>query len=178
MLRRLVPEDRPGFVEMNRDPGVRKYFPGLLTREESLDEMTRIEQHWDRYGFGPWALDVNGTYAGILGLAWVSPAMPFAPAVELLYRLIPRYWGQGLATDGSVAALEFGFCKLQLDAVVAYAVPANAGSRKVMEKAGMVYVRDFDHPSIAESSPLRRHVLYSLERGSWQEKSSSIRILE
>ena len=45
MLRRFVPEDRHGFVEMNRDPGVRKYFPGLLTPEESLGEMTRIEQH-------------------------------------------------------------------------------------------------------------------------------------
>jgi hypothetical protein len=40
VLRRFVPEDRDGFVEMNRDPGVRKYFPGLLTLEESLGEMT------------------------------------------------------------------------------------------------------------------------------------------
>jgi len=46
VLRRFVPDDRDGFVEMNRDPGVRKYFPGLLTPEESLGEMTRIEQHW------------------------------------------------------------------------------------------------------------------------------------
>src|SRR5260221_8330772 len=58
VLRRFVPEDRDGFVEMNRDPSVRKYFPGLLTSEESLGEMTRIEQHWDTHGFGPWALDV------------------------------------------------------------------------------------------------------------------------
>jgi hypothetical protein len=50
VLRRFVPEDRDGFVEMNRDPGVRKYFPGLLTPEESLGEMTCIEQHWDTLG--------------------------------------------------------------------------------------------------------------------------------
>jgi RimJ/RimL family protein N-acetyltransferase len=115
VLRRFVPEDREGFVEMNRDPGVRKYFPGLLTPEESLGEVTRIEQHWDTHGFGPWALDVRGDFAGILGLKWVPPDMPFAPAVELLYRLIPRFWGQGLATEGSLAALEFGFCELHLD---------------------------------------------------------------
>jgi hypothetical protein len=42
---------------MNRNPGVRKYFPGLLTPEESLGEMLRIEQHWDTHGFGPWALE-------------------------------------------------------------------------------------------------------------------------
>jgi len=46
-----------------------------------------------------------------------------------------------------------------------------------MEKVGMVYGSDFDHPSIAELSPLRRHVLYSLKRANWHEKSSPIRIL-
>jgi RimJ/RimL family protein N-acetyltransferase len=177
VLRRFVPEDRDGFVEMNRDPGVRKYFPGLLTPEESLGEMARIEQHWDTHGFGPWALDVGGDFAGFLGLKWVTPDMPFAPAVELLYRLVPSFWGQGLATEGSLAALEFGFRELQLDTVVAFAVDANTGSRRVMEKVGMVHGSDFDHPSIPELSPLRRHVLYSLKRASWHAKSSPIRIL-
>ena len=177
VLRRFVPEDRDGFVEMNRDRGVRKYFPRLLSPEESLGEMTRIEQHWDTHGFGPWVLDVGGDFAGILGLGWVPPNMPFAPAVELMYRLIPRFWGQGLATEGSLAALEFGFCELHLDTVVAFAVEANIGSRRVMEKVGLVYGGDFDHPSIPELSPLRRHVLYSIKRANWNEKSSPIRIL-
>jgi len=177
VLRRFVPEDRDGFVEMNRDLRVRKYFPGLLTPEESYGEMTHIEQHWDTHGFGPWALDVRGDFAGILGLKWVTLDMPFAPAVELLYRLIPRFWGQGLATEGSLAALQFGFCELHLDTVVAFAVKANTGSRRVMEKVGMVHGSDFDHPSLPELSPLRRHVLYSLKRANWHEKSSPIRIL-
>jgi RimJ/RimL family protein N-acetyltransferase len=176
VLRRLVSEDRDGFVEMNRDPGVRKYFPGLLTPEESLGEMTLIEQHWDTHGFGPWALDVRGEFAGILGLKWASPEMPFAPAVELLYRLIPRFWRQGLATEGSLAALEFGFSEIRIDTVVAFAVQANIGSRRVMERVGMVYGSDFDHPSMPKLSPLRRHVLYSLKRANWHEKSSAIRI--
>ena len=40
-----------------------------------------------------------------------------------------------------------------------------------MEKVGMVYGSDLDHPSIPELSPLRRHVLYSLKRANWHEKS-------
>ena len=122
MLRRFIPEDHDAYVEMNRDPGVRQYFPGLLTQEESLAELTRIEHHWEIHGFGPWALDVRGGFAGMLGLKWAPAGMPFAPAVELLYRLIPRFWGQGFATAGSLAALEFGFCELRLDTVVAFAV--------------------------------------------------------
>ncbi len=82
-----------------------------------------------------------------------------------------------MATEGSLAALEFGFCELHLDTVVAFAVEVNTGSRRVMEKVGMVYGSDFDHPSIPELSPLRRHVLYSLKRANWHEKSSPIRIL-
>ena len=75
------------------------------------------------------------------------PDMPFAPAVELLYRLVPRFWGQGLATEGSLAALEFGFRELHLDTVVAFAVEANTGSRRVMEKVGMVHAAiSITHP--------------------------------
>jgi RimJ/RimL family protein N-acetyltransferase len=103
--------------------------------------------------------------------------MPFPPAVELLYRLIPRFSAQGLATEGSFAALEFGFRELRLDTVVAFTVEANTASRRVMEKVGMVYGGEFDHPSLPESSPLRRHVLYSLNRANWHGKSSPIRIL-
>lgn len=177
MLRRLMPEDRDGYVKMNRDPDVRKYFPGLLTSDESLAEMMYIEQHWNAYGFGPWALDVQGDFAGVLGLKWAPPDMPFAPDVELLYRLIPRFWGRGLATEGSFAALAFGFGELRLNTVIAFAVEANTASRRVMEKLGMVYSSDFDHPSIPELNPLRRHVLYSLKRANWHAKSSPILIV-
>lgn len=76
---------------MNRDPGVRKYYTGLLTPLESLGELACIEQHWDTHGFGPWALDARGDFAGFLGLKWVPADMSFAPAVKLLYRLVPRF---------------------------------------------------------------------------------------
>lgn len=172
-----MPDDRDGFVRMNRDPRVMEYFPALLTPEESDGGITRIEQHWDTHGFGPWVLDVGGDFAGFLGLKLVPADMPFAPAVELLYRLLPRFWGQGLATEGSLAARELGFRELHLDTVVAFAVEANTGSRRVMEKIGMVHRSDFNHPSIPELSPLRRHMLYQLNRAGWHAKTSPIRIL-
>lgn len=49
----------------------------------------------------------------------------------------PFFWVHGLATEGSLAALEFGFCELHLDTVATFAVEANTSSRRVMEKAGM-----------------------------------------
>lgn len=178
VLRRFTAGDRENFVEMNRDPRVMRYFPSLLTAEESDAAISLIGRHWDVHGFGPWVLDVEGEFAGVLGLLSVRDEMPFAPAVELLYRLLPRFWGQGLATDGSRAALEFGFGVMGLERMVAYAVAGNKGSRRVMEKIGMVYQGDFDHPVLEETSALRRHALYEINRGSWRAIESRVGIEE
>lgn len=37
-------------------------FSPSYWRSKSYDELTRIEQHWDTHGFGPWALDVRGDF--------------------------------------------------------------------------------------------------------------------
>jgi len=108
-------------------------------------------------------------------LGWMSrlrsqtPSLPTASCINQLIALRCVFndlaWTKQCAelarliTEGSLAALEFGFCELHLDTVVAFAVEANTGSRRVMEKVGMVYGSDFDHPSTPELSPLRRHVL-------------------
>jgi RimJ/RimL family protein N-acetyltransferase len=46
--------------------------------------------------------------------------------------------------------------------VVAFTVPANQRSRRVMEKLGMSHnpADDFEHPRLPEGHPLRKHVLY------------------
>jgi RimJ/RimL family protein N-acetyltransferase len=94
--------------------------------------------------------------------------MPFAPAVELLYRLIPRFWVKDWPPKARLQRWSLVFASSTLTQWWAFAVEANTGSRRVMEKVGMVYGSDFDHPSIPELSPLRRHVLYSLKRANWQ----------
>src|SRR5207237_5472756 len=55
-------------------------------------------------------------------------------------------------SEAARAALDFGFDKLNLDQIVAYAAPANAASQKVMRKLGMIRdeVSDFDHPRVEE----------------------------
>jgi RimJ/RimL family protein N-acetyltransferase len=91
---------------------------------------------------------------------------PFMPAVEVGWRLAPRYWGQGYATEGARAALDYAFGSLGLDEVVAFTAEGNVRSRRVMERLGMHHdtADDFDHPRLPEDSPLRRHVLYRVSR--------------
>jgi RimJ/RimL family protein N-acetyltransferase len=77
--------------------------------------------------------------------------------VEIGWRLSREYWDRGYATEGAQAALRFGFETLELHQIVAFTVPGNLRSRRVMEKVGMLHdpAGDFDHPGLAPASPSR-----------------------
>jgi ribosomal-protein-alanine N-acetyltransferase len=116
------------------------------------------------------AVEAKG--AGFIGFAGLNPPpfeAHFTPCVEVGWRLARHAWGKGYATEAARASLDWGFGKLGLEQIVSFTVPANARSRAVMERLGMIRDPDgdFDHPEMAVDSPLRRHVLYRLRRVDW-----------
>jgi RimJ/RimL family protein N-acetyltransferase len=163
-LRRWRPDDRAPFARLNADPHVMEFFPGVLSRAESDARADRIEAHFERHGFGLWAVEIPGItrFAGFIGLAIPTFEAPFTPCVEIGWRLDADHWNHGYTTEGARKVLEFGFASLQLKEILSYTVPANIRSRRVMEKIGMTHSlgEDFDHPLLPEGHPLRRHVLY------------------
>jgi RimJ/RimL family protein N-acetyltransferase len=165
-LRRWRDADRPQFQKLNADPRVMEFMPGMLTPEASDDLVMRIEQHFDRYGFGPFAAELieTKTFIGYIGLHVPSFDVPFLPAVEVAWRLAADYWGQGLATEGARAVVQHAFEALALPELVSFTIPPNLRSRRVMEKLGMTHnpADDFDHPGLPEGHPMRRHVLYRI----------------
>jgi RimJ/RimL family protein N-acetyltransferase len=161
-LRLWHPEDREPFAVLNADPTVMEHFPSVLSREESDALADRAEAHFERHGFGPWAAEHAGQFIGFIGLSIPRFEASFTPCVEVGWRLARPWWGQGLATEGAQAAVDFGFDTLGLDEIVSFTVPGNVRSLRVMEKLGMRFSEYFEHPSIPERHPLRRHVLYRL----------------
>jgi RimJ/RimL family protein N-acetyltransferase len=141
-----------------------EYFPAQLTPAESTEMMERIEAHFVRYGFGLWAAELQetGEFTGFIGLNMPTFEAHFTPCVEIGWRLAPQFWGTGLATEGARAVLHHAFTDLALPEIVAFTVPANHRSRRVMEKLEMTHnpADDFDHPRLLPGHPLRRHVLY------------------
>lgn len=166
VLRCWRPEDREPFAVLNADPRVMEFLGEPLSRERSDLLADSIEARFESQGFGFWALELPGTapFIGMAGLNVPRFEAPFMPAVEIGWRLDPRYWGHGYATEAARTALEFAFGSLGLDEVVAFTAAGNARSRAVMERLGMHRdpADDFDHPSVPEGSPLRRHVLYRI----------------
>jgi RimJ/RimL family protein N-acetyltransferase len=168
VLRPWRDEDLPAFAVMNADPRVREFFPSVLTRPESDAVVARIRDHFARHGFGFFAVEAPGDspFIGFVGLSTPSFTAHFTPSVEVGWRLAAEHWGKGYATEGARAAIDFGFAELKLKEIVAFTVPSNVRSRRVMEKIGMRHsaADDFDHPSIPEGHALRRHVLYRVGR--------------
>jgi RimJ/RimL family protein N-acetyltransferase len=66
--------------------------------------------------------------------------------------------------------LAHAFGTLGLDEVVSFTAALNLPSQAVMRRLGMHAERDedFDHPSLPEGDPLRRHVLYRLRAEKWR----------
>jgi RimJ/RimL family protein N-acetyltransferase len=168
LLRRWSDSDRLPFQAMNADPRVMEFMPAPLSPDESDTLIARAENHFEHHGFGPFAVELleNHSFIGFIGLSIPAFDAPFMPAVEVGWRLAFDCWGRGLATEGARAVVRFGFDELGLDSLVSFTVPENLRSRRVMEKIGMTHDPrgDFDHPLLPEGHPLRRHVLYRLNR--------------
>lgn len=168
ILRPWKPEDLEPFAQLNADPKVREFFPGLQTRQESDRSAQGISEHIKTFGWGFWAAELIEThqFIGFIGLQNVGFTAHFTPAVEIGWRLAYNYWGKGYATEGAIAALQIGFNELSLNEIVSFTPVANVRSRRVMEKLGMHHdpMDDFDHPMLSEGHPLRKHVLYRLKK--------------
>lgn len=164
LLRHWKPEDRAPFAALNADANVMRFFPSLLTGEDTDGMLERNAAHFAKYGFGVWAveLSITGEFAGFIGLNVPEFNAPFTPCVEIGWRLAAQHWNKGLATEGAIAVLRLGFESLGLEEIVSFTTVDNLPSRRVMEKIGMTRdpQDDFDHPRIAEGHKLRRHVLY------------------
>jgi len=162
--------DLAPFAALNSHPRVVESLGSSPTRAESDAMVTRFTEEMDREGWGLWAAEVVGgtqdaaSFVGMIGLHRVNPAVPCAPAVEIAWRLSPEHWGQGYATEGAAAALDYGLTGAALPEIVAFTTTLNVRSQAVMTRLGMRrdLEGDFDHPSVPEGSPLRRHVLFRI----------------
>jgi RimJ/RimL family protein N-acetyltransferase len=172
LLRGWQPSDLAPFAAMNADPAVMHHFPALLDTRQSAELVDRFRERWRDDGHGPWAVQRldDARFIGLVGLARPRFDAPFMPAVEVGWRLARDAWGNGFATEAARASLAFGFEGVGLDEIVSFTAPVKVRSRAVMERLGMTRgpADDFDHPRLAEDSPLRGHVLYRLRRADWE----------
>ena len=142
ILERLRLEHAPDQFRLLLDPRVSAtLWPGAErpTEADVLDGLATKVDHWRRHGFGMWLLRdrESGEAVGRGGLQYTFTAG--LNDVEAAWAIVPERWGQGLATELAHACVEVAIEQLSLREIVAFTLPTNVASRRVMEKAGFVY---------------------------------------
>lgn len=165
ILRPWREEDLAPLFTINGDPETMRHFPAVMTRAESDAWAARMQAHIDSHGWGFWVVEERGgaPFAGVVGLMHIPWEATFTPAVEIGWRIAPALRRRGYAEEAARLALGFAFETLGLRDVVAFTVPANEPSWRLMERLGMRRDGEFDHPRVPEGHPRRRHLLYRLE---------------
>ena len=148
ILRELLPTDDAGMFELDSNPEVHKYLGENLVKtiEESRAVIQAVRQQYLDNGIGRWAVveKASGEFIGWSGLKFITEyennRIHF---YDVGYRLIPRYWGNGYATESAKAAIEYGFTKMNLQEIIGMANVDNRASRRALEKCGLKFVEQF-----------------------------------
>lgn len=163
-LRQWIDADITPFAQMNSDSDVMKYFPKKLSESETKEMINRINLSFDKNNFGLFAVEnkSTGEFIGFTGFSIPQFEAFFTPCIEIGWRYKKESWGQGFATEAAISCIVYGFKTLRFGKIVSFTSAINKKSISVMEKIGMKYVADFNHPKIEETNCLCRHLLYEI----------------
>jgi ribosomal-protein-alanine N-acetyltransferase len=155
-LMAFEPPDAAAFYALNSSVKVMQYTgEPLMESVEAAEEAIRTYRDFDEVGYGRWACHFKreSRIIGFCGLKYLHER----DEVDLGYRFLPEYWGQGLATEACLATLEFGFGTIGLSRIIALVLPENTASIRVAEKCGMQFEDEVAYEG-------QRVLLYAVEK--------------
>jgi RimJ/RimL family protein N-acetyltransferase len=163
ILREWQDQDLEPLIKINQDPKVMEFFPSILTPNETSNFIEKVKQHFESYGYGFYAcaLKATGTLIGWVGLRHINTGeLPFAPCIEIGWRLDHQYWGQGLAFEAAQQSLMIGLTEFNLDEIVTFTAIPNIRSQNLMQRLQFIKQENFYHPKLPHDHWLCEHVLY------------------
>ena len=161
LLRRMVAADFAELHRMHSDPRVMATLGGVRTESETREALARNLERWQACEMGWWSLfdRETGQFLGRGGLRRIE--VEGRDELEIGYGLVFDAWGRGLATELARFCVGLAFTRLGFESVIAFTLPTNLASRRVMEKAGLRYERDGEWAGLP-------HVFYRLRREAWE----------
>lgn len=167
----LLDEHIPFEIELDSNPDVMRYIIG---RPRIRDEIIsahgkRLSLPAENPGRGFWVGLLENTPIGIWMLLPVNGESSSIEA-EIGYRLLPKYWKQGLASEGARALLQFCFTELLLTRVKALAMVVHSATRATMVNLGMRQGNFIPTDDPQEQFEGTKHgdVEYSITREEWE----------
>ncbi|HEX8982432.1 MAG TPA: GNAT family N-acetyltransferase [Ktedonobacterales bacterium] len=186
-LRRFTYDDIDALVALDSDPEVMRFLnggvptPRALIESEILPRFLRSYTHGDGFGVFAAIEKATGKFLGWFGFRPRKGAA--AGEIELGYRLQRVAWGKGYATEGARALIRRGFTDLGVQRVMATTYQDNLPSRRVMERAGLRFVRAYrmapeelaaEATSFVSADDLwdGDDVEYALTRSDWERQEA------
>jgi RimJ/RimL family protein N-acetyltransferase len=131
------------YARICADAQVMRYMlpGGAVSHAEAAFDLQNLREHWRVHGFGHWAVEEkeSGRLVGRTGLKHHDTWTLDPENTEVGYLYDRAVWGRGYATEAARASIAFAFETLERQEVISIALPENAASRRVMEKAGLTY---------------------------------------
>jgi RimJ/RimL family protein N-acetyltransferase len=173
ILRELLTSDVDGMFELDSDPEVHKYLGNKLVtdKKQIADVICSVRQQYIINGIGRWAIIDKRTNAfiGWSGLKFVTDLTNnHKNYYDLGYRLIKKYWGQGIATETAIVSLDYAFNKLKVEEVYAAASCENVGSNKILQKIGLNLIETFYYEDIKCN-------WYKIDKNDYEKNKKPIR---
>ena len=133
--------DAPALLAIFSDAAAQRYTLHFGSLYECRRHIAVHERHRRRVGCGPWLISEkeSGTVIGWGGL--YEDPLDRRWNIEVAYSFARSSWGKGYASELVAHCLDGARDELGLAEVVAFSHADNAGSRRVLEKAGFVFER-------------------------------------
>jgi RimJ/RimL family protein N-acetyltransferase len=137
--------DRTELHALFTDPDVRRYLMDDMIVEETwtADVVDTSTTMFRDLGYGLWAVRETGQRS-IIGFCGYWRFEHLKHPLQLMYGLLPDWWGKGLATEAARAGLNYGFDTVGFTEIIAATDPPNLASVRVMERLGMTHLETDD----------------------------------
>ena len=134
LLRAWRDDDLDAYAALSADREVMRFLGGPQARPDAWRSIAAMIGHWVLRGFGAWAVERKSDGA-LLGRVGIQRPEGW-PATEAVWTLGRPYWGQGYATEGAKASLDYGFKALALPKLVSFIDAENVASQNVAKRLG------------------------------------------
>ena len=162
ILRPFRREDVPLYQAICADPKVMEFLGGTWTPDHTETVMAQANRGGKNAG-GMVAIE-RKTDGAFLGAAGLGVEQWYPDDIQVGWRLIPAYWGQGYASEAGRAWLDYGFDVLGRERIIAMADTPNHRSIAVMRRLGMV----FDHEArLRDGDDEFDAAIYAITRPAW-----------
>ena len=138
-LEPVTTADYPAIASLNSDPAVQRFLclsKAPPTYKQALADLPCLLSAPAPTGGGLWCISnkSTGDFLGLMLLLYTDDRTE----VEFGYRLPPKFWGRGYATEAGRAVVNHAFGDLGLTALCAIVHPDNLASSTVAKKLGFL----------------------------------------